>query len=189
MRATRVAAVTVALVVWSAAARSDAGPRRLDVLVTESSIRVDGVELRSGPRAGAARYLSLDAAKRVLGPPQDTYPAGLGVMVFAWTDVGVHLQRGFRGSDKGKLFKFQVWLDETYDKNESKHSGKFAGRVRVEGVEITPDTSFDTVRPELEKAGFAVTEHPYVFEAAKGRIRLFTVGTTNRIERVEAWCP
>jgi hypothetical protein len=98
------------------------------------------------------------------------------------------LQRGFRGSDRGKLFKFQLWLDDAYDKNEDKRSGKFVGNVRVEGLDITPETSFDRIRSELEKIGFIVTDHPYVIEAAKGEIRIFTGGTTNRIERVETWC-
>ena len=98
------------------------------------------------------------------------------------------MQRGFRGSDKGKIFKFQVWFANTYDKNEDKHSGKFNGHVQVGGLEITPDTTFGSIRSQLEKAGFAITEDQNVISAKKGEITIFTVETTNKIERIEAWC-
>jgi hypothetical protein len=189
MRATRVTAVSFALFASTLAGPSELTEQSLDVVITGQSVRLNGVELRSGPRAGTVRYLSLQAAKKVLGSPQDIYLAGLGVTVFAWTDVGIHLQRGFRGQDKGKLFKFQLFLDDTYDKNEDKHSGKFTGHARVESVNITPETTFDSIRPELEKLGFIITEHPDVIEAAKAQLRILTFGTTNKIERVEAWCP
>jgi hypothetical protein len=186
---TRVAALLLALLISSTVRARDPAASRLDIVIDQRSVRLDGIELRSSPRAGALRYFSLKAAEKVLGPPQNTYLAGLGVTVFAWTDIGIHLQRGFRGSDKGKLFKIQVWLDDSYSKKEDKRSGKFIGRVRVEGVDITSETSFERVRPEFEKAGFDITEHRYVVEAAKGRIRIFTVGLTDRLERVEMWCP
>ncbi len=183
MRATRVAAVLSAFlaVPYIAAAA-------FTVTISKSSIRINDVELRSGPQAGTGRYISLDAAEKVLGPPRDTYLAGLGVTVYAWPQVGIHMQRGFRGSDKGKIFKFQVWLQDAYSKNEDKHSGKFTGHVRVEGLDITPDTTFDSIRGQLEKAGFEITEYPHVISAKKGDISIFTVDTTNKIERVEAWC-
>ena len=183
MRATRVAAVLNALLAAQCIA---AAP--LSVIISKSSIRINDVELRSGPQAGSGHYISLDAAEKVLGPPQDTYLAGLGVTVYAWPDPGIHVQRGFRGSDKGKIFKFQVWFQDTYSKNEDKHSGNFTGHVRIEGLDITPDTTFDSVRGELKKAGFEITEYPHVIQAKKGDISIFTVGTTNKIERVEVWC-
>jgi hypothetical protein len=188
MRAARIAAIFVAFSFCLAQGASDVAPRTLNVIVTDRSVRLDGVELRSGPRAGSTHYLSLDAAKRVLGPPQDTYLAGLGVTVFAWTDVGIHLQQGFRGSDEGKLFKFQVWLEDVADQ-EHKQSGKFRGRIRVEGVDISPGSTLDSVRPALKRAGFQITSHPNVIEAAKGQVRIFTIDTTNKLERIEAWCP
>jgi hypothetical protein len=188
MRVTRLAAASVLLLACSATADSPYTGRTLDVVVTGDSVRVDGIELRSGQRAGRPRYLSLAAAKKALGPPQDTYVAGLGVTVFAWTDDGIHLQRGFRGSDEGKLFKFQLWLEDVPDQ-EHKQSGKFTGHVRVEGVDIPPGSNFDSVRPALERAGFHITKHPNVIEATKGQISIFTVDTTNKLERLEAWCP
>ena len=124
----------------------------------------------------------------MLGRPQDTYVAGLGVRVYAWRDAGIPMQRGFRGSDKGKIFNLQVWFVDTYDKDENKHSGKFSGRVQLDGLDITPDTTFDSIRSQLEKARFEITEYPNVISAKKGEITIFTVETTNKIERVEAWC-
>jgi hypothetical protein len=88
----------------------------LSLTISQSAIRINGVELRSGGEAASGRYISL-AAEKVLGPPQDRYVAGLRVRVYAWRDAGIHVQRGFRGSDKGKIFKFQVWFVDTYDKN------------------------------------------------------------------------
>jgi len=188
MRVTGLAAASVLLLACSATADGRHTGGTLDVVVTEHSVRVDGVELRSGQRAGRARYLSLAAAKKAIGPPQDIYVAGLGVTVFAWTDDGIHLQRAFRGSDEGKLFKFQLWLEDVPDQ-EHKQSGKFMGHVRVEGVDIPPGSTFDSLRPALKRAGFQITKHPNVIEAAKGQIRIFTVDTTNKLERIEAWCP
>ena len=108
--------------------------------------------------------------------------------VYAWRDAGIHVQRGFRGSDKGKIFKFQVWFDDPYDKTENKHSGKFKGRLRAEELDIGPETTFDSIRGELQKAGYEITEYPHIISAKKGEISIFTVDTTNRIQRVETWC-
>jgi hypothetical protein len=183
MRSTYVATTLSALLAGPCIA---AGP--LSVTISESSIRINGVELRSGPRGDNGRYISLAAAEKVLGRPQDTYVAGLGVRVYAWRDAGIQLQRGFRGSDKGKIFKLQVWFVDTYDKDENKHSGKFTGHVKLDGLDITPDTTFDSIRSQLQKAGFQITEDQNVISAKKGDITIFTVETTNKIERIEAWC-
>jgi hypothetical protein len=98
------------------------------------------------------------------------------------------MQRGFRGSDKGKIFKLQVWFVDTYDKDEDKHSGKFSGHLQFDGLDITPDTTFDSIRGQLAKAGFEITQYPNVISAKKGDITIFTVETTNKIERIEMWC-
>ena len=183
MRVSRVAAVLSALLVGLCIA---AGP--LNVTISEGSIRINGVELRSGPQGASGRYISLEAAEKGLGRPQDTYLAGLGVRVYAWRDAGIHVQRGFRGSDKGKRFKLQVWFVDTYNKDEDKHSGKFSGHVQLGGLEITPETTLDSIRGQLEKTGFEITEDSNVISAKKGEITIFTVETTNKIERVEVWC-
>jgi hypothetical protein len=85
-------------------------PGTSHIAVSQSSIRIGDVELLSGASADASRYISLEAATQALGPPHDSYIAGLGVTVYAWPDIGIHVQRGFRGPEKGKIFKFQVWL-------------------------------------------------------------------------------
>ena len=46
--------------------------------------------------------------------------ARLGVRVYARRDAGIYMQRGFRGSDKGRIFKFQVWFVDIYDKDKDK---------------------------------------------------------------------
>src|SRR4029077_1678267 len=121
-------------------------------------IHINGVELRNGPQSANGRSISLAAAEKVLRHPQDTYIAGLGVRVYAWRDAGIDLQRGFRGSDKGKIFKLQVWFVDTYNKDEDKHSGKFTGHVQLAGLDITPDTTFDSIRSQLQKEGFEIKE-------------------------------
>ena len=65
---------------------------------------------------------------------------------------------------------------------------KLNGHVQLDGLDITPDTTFDSIRSQLEKAGFAITEDQNVISAKKGEITIFTVETTNKIERIEAWC-
>jgi hypothetical protein len=160
----------------------------LSVTISQSSIRINGVELRSAPKGEGGRYISLAAAEKVLGKPQDTYVAGLGVRVYAWRNAGIHMQRGFRASDNGKIFKFQVWFVDTYDKDKDKHSGKFSGHVQLDGLDITPNTTFDSIRGQLEKAGFEITDDQNIISAKKGDITIFTVETTNNIERIEAWC-
>lgn len=169
---------------------ADAGPTAaLRVDISRDSIRLGDTELRSGSRVGGGRYLSLDAAKAVLGPPQRTSVAGLGVGVCAWPEVGIHMQRGFRGPDKGKYFKLQVFFQNSYDKAERTHSGTFQGNIRIEGVDITAATRFDKIRTQLEKADIKIEVVPDLIRATKGNIQIFTVGGTNRIERVEVWCP
>ena len=120
-------------------------------------------------------YISRPVVENLLGKPQDIYPAGLGVGVHAWRDLGIHIQRGWRGAEKGKLFKFQVWLVDDYNKVEDKHSGRFTGHVMVEGVDIGPDSTLDSVRPQLEAAGFHIAEYPGVIKAEKGQITIFTL--------------
>jgi hypothetical protein len=189
MYSTRTAAIIFVLLAAARCVAADASVRQsVGIAISQGSVRIHDIELRSGPRTGTLRYISFAAAEKALGRPQEIYVAGFGVRVYAWRDVGIHLQRGWRGSERGKIFKFQVWLDDSYDKAENKHSGNFNGHVRVDGLDIGPETTFDSIRGKLEKKGYDVTEHPYVIMAEKGEISIFTVGTTNRIERIEAWC-
>jgi hypothetical protein len=78
MRATHAAAILSALLSGPSIA---AGP--LSLTISQSSIRINGVELRSRPQGTSGHYISLAAAEKVLGKPQDTYVAGLGVRVYA----------------------------------------------------------------------------------------------------------
>ncbi|MEQ1841316.1 MAG: hypothetical protein ABL994_12975 [Verrucomicrobiales bacterium] len=188
MRAIWAAAVSIVLFAALCSAADSNVARTFSVTITQTSIRINGVELRSGPKGGNGHTISLNAAKKVFGAPQDTYMAGLGVSVYAWPGAGIRLQRGFRGSDKGKIFKSQVFFDDTSYKNEDRRFGKFSGHVYLTGLDITAETQFDSIRGELEKAGFVITKHPDVISATKGDISIFTVGTTNKIERIEAWC-
>jgi len=161
------------------------------ISVSQSSIRINGRELRIGPKADAGRYISLSSIEKELGAPQDTYEAGLGVRVYSWPELGIQVQRGWRGPEKGKIFKFQVYFEDDYSQTEDKHSGKFSGHVQVEGLDITSNSEFNDIRPELEKAGFKITEYPKelnIIGAENRTIRIFTVNTTNRIKRLEIWC-
>ena len=54
-----------------------------NITISETSIGINGVELRSGPRSPTGRYISLSAAEKMIGSPQDNYIAGLGVRVYA----------------------------------------------------------------------------------------------------------
>ena len=95
----------------------------LSVTISQSSIRINGVELRSGSQGGGGRYISLAAAENAPSRPQDTYVAGLGVR------------------DKEEIFKFQVWFLDVYEGDKDKHSGKFSSHVQIDGIDITPDST------------------------------------------------
>ena len=59
---------------------------------------------------------------------------------------------------EGRIFKFQVWFDDYYDKEAGKHSGKYDGHVEVDGVVIGPETTFNVIRGDLQNKGYAVGE-------------------------------
>jgi hypothetical protein len=130
-----------------------------------------------------------------LCPPQNGHLGSLktsmvrvwGVHVYAWSDLGLHLQRGWRGSEKDKIFKFQVWFSDYHDKSADKRSGTFKGLVNVEGVQIGPETPLDTISPQLKKAGFVVTKSENPASATKGEITIWTVGSSHKIQRIEVF--
>jgi hypothetical protein len=172
------------------AAESDT-PQALTILVTETSIKIGDVELRKGPPQGKHRYISPAAAEKALGPVTEKYPAGR-IIDYARPKMGIHLQEGIRGEEEGKLFKFQVYLEDEYDGRSEKNSGKFSGHVQVEDVDIGPGTTFDSIRDELRKKGYKVTEQPDLTYAQKsgpwGQIQVFTADASGKIGRVEVWC-
>ncbi len=150
-------------------------PVALTISVTETSIKIGDIELRKGPPQGKYRYISPAAAEKALGPVTE-----------------IHLQEGIRGAEKGKIFKLQVYMEDDYDARSEKNSGKFNGHVQVEGVDIGPGTTFDSVRDELKKEGYKITEQPDLSYAQKsgpwGQIQIFTAGGSGKIGRVEVWC-
>lgn len=119
---------------------------------------------------------------------QDVYEAGLGVTVFSWPAEGIQVQRGFRGEEKGKIFKFQVWFEDLRETNGDIHSGKFNGHIVVDGVDIPSNATFDTIRPKLQEAGFQITENLNTTIASKDSTSIITVDKTNKIQLVEVWC-
>jgi hypothetical protein len=180
MRALSLIAV---LVVTSSMNAQQNASRLLHVTLLQGSGRINGVELRTGPKVGVPRFFSLRAAEKALGAPEDTY-VPRGVRVYAWRSVGIHLQRGWRGPEKDRLFKLQVYFDDDYDRFVDKHTGAFSGSVRVEGVDIHAGTLLQSVRPQLESIGFQVTEDT----AEKGEIKILAINPARRIDRIEQWC-
>ena len=125
------------------------------------------------------------AARRALGPPPESWVAGLGVTVYAWPALGIWLQRGWRKPELGKLFKLQVWLEDSYDRNEDKHSGRFAGRVSVDGLNLRAGMSLTDLRPALERAGYQQTSNG-IF--GKGSVSIMAAESNpEKVGRVEIW--
>jgi hypothetical protein len=107
-----------------------------------------------------------------------------GVRVYAWRSVGIHLQRGWRGEEKDKVFKLQVYFEDDYDRFTDKHTGAFSGTVQVDGVALRAGTLLQNVRKELENAGFQLTDDT----AEKGEIRVLAINPERKIARIEQWC-
>jgi hypothetical protein len=158
-------------------------PRKVNVILSQGSTRIGGVELRTGPKVGVLRFFSLRAAEKALGGPEDTY-VPRGVRVYAWRSVGIHLQRGWRGPEKDRIFKLQVYFDDDYDRFLDKHTGAFSGSVRVESVDIRAGTLLQRIRPQLESIGFQVTEDT----ADKGEIKILAINPARQVDRIEQWC-
>ncbi len=175
--------MVAALFVASLAAAQQATPRRLDVTLSPGSSQINGAELRTGPNTGALRFFSLRAAQKALGAPEDSY-VPRGVRVYAWRSVGIHLQRGWRGQEKGRMFKLQVYFEDDYDRFVDKHTGIFTGSLRVDGVEIPKGASLESLRSELESRGYDVGED----KAEKGEVTIFAMNPTRTVTRVEQWC-
>jgi hypothetical protein len=180
MRALSLIAV---LVLTASMNAQEKASRPLRVTLSQGSGRINAVELRTGVKIGVLRFFSLSAAEKALGAPEDTY-VPRGVRVYAWRSVGIHLQRGWRGPEKDRLFKLQVYFDDDYDRLADKHTGAFTGSVRVEGVEIHAGILLQSVRTQLESIGFQVTEDT----AEKGEIKILAINPARRIDRIEQWC-
>ena len=178
----RTLGVIVALLVGSTAYCQQNAARGIDIVLSQGSSRINGVELRTGPRRDAPRFFSLPAAEKALGAPEDTY-VPRGVQVYAWSKVGIHLQRGWRSDEKGKLYKLQVYLEDDHDSRVDKHTGEFPGTIMVDGVAIKAGTLLQNVRRALEAAGFHTED-----TAEKGEIRVLAINPERKIDRIEQWC-
>ena len=161
--------------------------QNVDLVISPGSVRAGGIELRQGPRQDDTRYFSLAATQRALGRPSDRQRMGLGILVYAWRGWGIHLQRGWRGPERGKYFKMQIWFCDDYDRVADKHSGVFSGHLKVDGFDLTAGNRFGQIRSELEKADYQfITVGAYTY-AEKGEIRILPTMTGDEIWRVEVW--
>ena len=161
------------------------------IVITETSIKVGDVELRSGPPHSKFHFMSGAAVKKAFGEKAERYEAGR-VVDYARTKIGIHVQEGIRGEENGKLFKFQVYLENDRDPRTEKDSGKFSGKVQVEGVNVAAATTWESIRDSLKAKGYKITEQPDLSYAEKtgpwGQITIFTAGSSGKIGRVEVWC-
>jgi len=155
------------------------------IKITQQSIKINDIEIRTAHGG----FISLPTVETLIGKPQDIYLAGLGVRVYSWTRLGIHIQEGWREPEKNKLFKLQVLLTSSYDTIEDKHTESYKGKLQVEGVVISQDLSVESIRKELKEVGFKTPENPWHIAAQKGHITIFTDDTSNKFERVDAWCP
>jgi len=152
--------------------------------MSQSSCLIQGMEIRETAKIGSLSFFSLKSAQKVLGNPEDInlYPR---VRDYAWRSMGIHLQRGWRGLEKNKLFKLQIFFNDASEKVIDKTFGAFPGLVFVEGIEISEGTLLQSIRPQLERAGFKVTDET----AEKGQITIFFTRSEHRVNRIEQWCP
>jgi hypothetical protein len=186
MQTTFAALLAIALVGSTCSRAADAGaPTAVDIVISPGSVQVNGVELRNIPPDDDPRFFSLAAAEKALGHAPASYQVAPDVRAYSWPTLGIALLLGQRGVEKGKLFKFQVWFDDEYDKKARKHSGKFSGHVHVDGVDVGPETTFDSIGSGLKANGYSVTD-PYV-AIQKKEISLFGNATTKKIQRIEIW--
>lgn len=153
------------------------------IAVAGKSIRIDGVEICTEKDG----FISLDAVQKVLGPFEDMYAGGLGVQVYSWPSCGIQVQRGWRGPEKDKMFKFQVWFVDSHSRNEDKNTGCFAGEVFVDGLRLDAHSALRQIRPDLEKVCFLFEEEPGFIKAGKGTVSIFTADGTDALQRIEVW--
>jgi len=160
----------------------------ISISISDDSIRVGDIEMRIGPPATKGKYISKKAAESVFGAVADEYSPGR-VFVYAWPNLGVQIQEGLRGSEEGKIFKFIAFFEN--NRREDKDSGEFKGHVVINGIDIEPNTSFESIRTELTEKGFKVTssgETTYARkESSSGHIEIYKSGA-GKIEWIEAWC-
>jgi hypothetical protein len=160
----------------------------INISISDSSIKVGEIELRTGPQATKGKYISKKAAEKVFGPVADEYSPGR-VFVYAWPNLGLQIQEGLRGSEEGKIFKFIAFFENS--RREDKNSGEFKGHVVVNGIDVEPNTSFESIRTQLTQQGFKVTSSGDTTYARKenssGHIEIYK-SQAGKIQWIEAWC-
>jgi hypothetical protein len=152
------------------------------VVISGDSVRIGGIELRRAEDG----FISLSAAKRALGAPSAQY--SWGAPIYVWHQFGIALQTGWRGEEKGRIFKLQVYFEPSYDRRTEMRSAVFSGRLRMDGVDITAETDFESIASRLKNKGFAVVEGSNLRFARKGGIEVFQSESTGKIARIDAWC-
>jgi hypothetical protein len=161
------------------------------ISITESSIKIGDVELRTGPRIGKYRYISLEAAGKAVGPFAEKFLAGQ-VLVYPWPKLGIQMEEGMRGPEQGKVFKFLVFLESRFDQNSNTNSGQTSGHVQLEGIDLEPTMAFDQLRERLQEKGYKVTDEGDVTSARKsgpwGQITIYKSRSSGRVGWIEVWC-
>lgn len=180
---TRMLILAFSVLVGYSANAQERRVRPVTVVISQGSTQINHIEIRTGANLESLRFFSLEAAKKALGAPEDTY-VPRGVRVYAWRSTGIHLQRGWRGPEKGKLFKLQIYFEDDYDSDVHKHTGSFTGTVRVDGIDVAPDTPLRNLRSQLEDKGYQVTDDT----AEKAEIRILAINPRKTVDRIEQWC-
>ena len=160
---------------------------KLNINVLQNSIHINGTEIRTGSKIGERRFISLKAVEQVLGQPEKIRLAR--VTAYVWKNDGINVQRGFRGDEKDKVFKLQVFLTDFFNKRDGIQSGTFTGQINLDGVFIKADSTLDSMRDKLKEAGFSIMENSNPKMAKNGNITIFTDDSNSKFERFEAWCP
>lgn len=160
------------------------GAGKIHVVMSQNSCRIHGVEIIEPATIGSPAFFSLQSAQKALGNP-DHINRQPRVWDYVWQSLGIHLQKGTREPLVDNLFKLQIFFEDTCEKVEDNSTGAFPGSVCVEWIDFSSGTDLQSIRPQLEKAGFKITGEI----ATKGKITIFFSAPSLRVNRIEQWCP
>ncbi len=157
---------------------------KIHVVMSQNSCLIHDVQIIEPATIGSPSFFSLQSAQKALGNPEhiNRQPR---VWDYVWQSLGIHLQKGTREPLVDNLFKLQIFFEDTNWKVEGTSSGAFPGSVCVEGIEVSSGTKLQSIRPQLEKAGFKITGEI----ATKGEITIFFSAPSLLVNRIEQWCP
>ena len=152
--------------------------------MSQNSCRIQGVEIREATTVGFPSFFSLQSLERALGYPEHItlFPR---VRDYSWQSLGIHLQKSTRDPEDDNLFKLQIFFKDTNWKVEDTSTGAFPGSVCVEGIVVSSGTNLQSIRPQLEKAGFKIAGEI----ATKGKITIFFSVPSLLVNRIEQCCP